>query len=78
MGLRAVTIAMDQLLNACIGGMADETLSARAYRLAPVSYGWRFTRRVIDALFFFFDPDHCAASYFAEVARKHLPREYRK
>lgn len=32
MSLKQIAIAFDQLLNAMLGGMADETLSARAHR----------------------------------------------
>ena len=69
-------IALDQLFNTLIGGMADETLSARAWRLGGVSPGWRTARRVIDALFFWQD-NHCAAAFLAEVTRKQLPTVYR-
>ena len=77
MSLFQVALAIDQLANTLIGGMADETLSARAYRLRLVSYGWHIAQVVIDALFFWQD-EHCKQSYFAEFERKHLPGEYRK
>lgn len=75
MSLKQTALAFDQLLNTLIGGMADETLSARAWRLRLISVPWRVTRVVIDALFFLQD-DHCKQSYFAEFERKHLPGEY--
>jgi hypothetical protein len=65
-----VLIALDQLLNALFGGWADETLSAYAHRKSD----WR--REWINALFFW-QPDHCALSYWAERNRKQLPPEYR-
>lgn len=69
-------IAVDQLLNALLGGMADETLSSRAYRAEVKGriFGKIF-RPLIDALFFF-DKDHCFKSYLSELNRRHLPREF--
>lgn len=52
-----VFIACDQLLNAILGGWADETLSARAYRLAFRAYTqdeitrWVYAEKVINWLF---------------------------
>lgn len=75
-------IAIDQVLNTLVyipndgWGYADETLSARAWRLSATSEYARYTRIAIDILFFF-DPDHCRTSYLSEVERKHLPVEYR-
>lgn len=70
MSLKQVAIAFDQLLNALLGGFADETLSARAHRTqSPLE-------RYIDAIFFW-QPDHCADSYLSEKERKQLPPEYR-
>lgn len=65
-----VLIALDQLLNALLGGWADETLSARAHRQSD----WR--RGVINAIFCWQD-DHCAQSYWSERNRQQLPAEYR-
>lgn len=68
--LKQIAIAFDQLLNALLGGMADETLSARAHRTqSPLE-------RYIDALFFW-QADHCFESYLSEKERKQLPPEYR-
>jgi len=70
-------IALDQLLNTIVWikgdgfGWADESLSARAWRLRAQSSAWKR----IDALFFW-EKGHCEASYEAEVLRKHLPNEY--
>lgn len=68
-------IAFDQWLNTRLGGKADETLSARAYRLRLVSPAWHSAQIVIDVLFFW-QHEHCKQSYFAEFERKHLPGEY--
>lgn len=71
-------IGLDQLANVVTWikgdgfGFADETLSARAWRLREQSNAWRR----IDRLFFWQD-GHCRQSYESEVLRKHLPPEYR-
>ena len=69
MSLKQVAIAIDQLFNTLLGGMADETLSARAHRTGSA---WE---PVIDALFFWQD-DHCFQSYISEKERKQLPGAY--
>jgi len=68
--LKQIAIAIDQLANAILGGMADETLSARAHRTGSA---WE---PVIDALFWWQD-DHCFQSYLSEKERKQMPQEYR-
>ena len=70
MSLKQIAIAFDQLLNALLGGMADETLSARAHRTGSV------LEPLIDALFFW-QMGHCFQSYLSEKDRKQLPQEYR-
>jgi len=70
--VKQVLIAIDQLFNALLGGMADETLSANAYRQARKGRPWM--ARFINLLFF--DRNHCFDSYLAEVERRHLPKEY--
>lgn len=70
MNIKQIAIAIDQLLNALLGGMADETLSARAHRTGSV------LEPLIDALFFW-QADHCFESYLSEKERKQLPSEYR-
>ena len=48
-----VLIAVDQLLNAALGGHADETLSARAHRMREKKHRyWGWTAGAIDRLFF--------------------------
>ena len=71
-----VLIALDQVANTLLGGWAVETISARAWRMSARSEAWRYTRIVID-LIFFFDKDHCRESYLSEEVRAHLPVEYR-
>lgn len=75
-----ILIAMDQLLNTLIpGGMADETLSARAYRMkAKGQRYWGWTADAIDLLFFWQkNPGHCERAHLAEVKRHQLPKDYK-
>ena len=73
MKLKQTLIAVDQLINAVLGGWADETLSSRAWRLRN-KHPWVY--RAIDCLFFW-DPDHCYHSYQSELERRQLPPELR-
>lgn len=72
--MKQFLIALDQLFNTLLGGMADETLSARAYRQKLKGNPW--PSRVIDALLFW-DANHCFNSYLSEKSRVQLPKEYR-
>lgn len=63
-------IALDQLINTLCGGMADETISARAYRK-----GWKRRMAVINWVFN--DAHHCELSYQSELFRAQLPSGYR-
>lgn len=74
--LLRLAIALDQVANVLAGGHPDETLSARAYRLRAVKRTWRLAYRTINTVFWW-QADHCAASYEAERLRHHLPPEYR-
>lgn len=69
-------IAFDQSVNALFGGYADETISARTYRMSLYSNYWMLLRRVIDTLFFF-DKNHCYKSWISEFEKHQLPEEYR-
>ena len=77
--LTQVLVALDQLANAMLGGFADETLSARAYRNdSPMGKRrWRIARRVIDAVFFW-EPGHCFLAFKAEIDRRQYPPSYRE
>ena len=79
MRLKQVLIAIDQLLNTFIGGMADESISARAYRNDSKTgkRRWRIARRVIDTLFFW-EVDHCFYAFMSEVDRRQYPPSYRE
>ena len=49
--LKNILIAIDQLLNAVLGGAPDETLSSRAHRAREEGKpGWRHVARLIDTL----------------------------
>lgn len=74
MRLREIAIACDQLANAILGGYACETISARCYRLRAYA-PYTSMRRWIDRIFFW-QPDHCKASYEAQVARRNVPADY--
>jgi hypothetical protein len=74
MRAREIAVAVDQLCNAIFGGYASETISARCWRLrAERPYGT--LQRLIDRLFFW-QSDHCRASYEAQVQRRNMPAEY--
>lgn len=79
--MKQLLISIDQALNVLVYingdgfGMADETLSARAWRLRAKSRVYR----IIDTIFFFDkegEKRHCQLSYESELSRKHLPKEY--
>lgn len=68
-------IAVDQLINACLGGFADETLSSRCWRLR-YREPYSTLRAVIDGAFFW-QSEHCRKSYDAEIKRTQSPRSQR-
>lgn len=72
-----IAIAFDQMLNALLGGGADETLSSRAYRADRDGklFG-RIFRPVIDTIFFW-HTRHCYDSYLAEVQRRQYSKNFR-
>ena len=69
-----VLVAVDQLINTFVGGFADETLSARAYRREL--RGKPLVAKVINCLFFW-QTNHCKEAYESELARTQYPPEYR-
>lgn len=73
--VKNVLIALDQLVNALIGGYCDETLSSHAYRM-DVERNRKTVRRIIDTVLFF-DKDHCYQSYLSEIERRQLPPNMR-
>ena len=72
---KQAAIVVDQAANVAFCGWADETISARAYRTRATKWGgvaYRWINRL-----FFWQEDHCMASYAQEMFRNHLPMEYR-
>lgn len=69
-----VLVALDQLINTFFWGMADETLSARAYR-HKLDGSRKWVAWLLDKLFFWQD-EHCKQAYESEMERKQLPKEY--
>lgn len=74
--LTSVFVAIDQLLNALLGGSCDESLSSRSYRAERDGKAFGFTRPVIDTLFCWQDR-HCYQAYLAEVQRRQLSSNFR-
>ena len=71
-----VLIAIDQLVNTLLGGMADETLSARAHRMREKRHRyWGWTANAIDRLFFW-QRQHCWQAHQSELLRRQLPSHY--
>lgn len=76
MSVKQVLIALDQLANTLIGGWADESISARAFRMHRHSRRWNQAMKLIDTLCFW-EPAHCQLAWLGERARNQLPVEYR-
>ena len=72
--MKQVLIALDQLANTFAGGWADETLSARLFRL-ELERGIGWPRKLLDAVFFWQEA-HCHAAWVSEMNRTQLPRSY--
>lgn len=70
-----VLVAIDQLVNTFLGGYADETLSARAYRRRLRGKG--SVAKVLDCLFFW-QEEHCKNAYESEIKRLQLPPSMRE
>lgn len=69
-------IAVNQVVNVLLlGGMADETISARAYRLM-LEGTTNIPYRVINFIFFW-ESDHCFIAYREEIERKQYPAHYK-
>lgn len=74
--LLQLLLALDQLANVVLGGYADETLSARAYRADESGKVLgRILRPLIDTLFFW-ESRHCHNAYLSEVQRRQYPAAY--
>lgn len=75
--VKQLLIAIDQLVNALLGGWSDETLSSRAYRNRMNTAFWFYLYCLIDCLFWF-EKDHCRKSFESERDGLQLPPELRK
>lgn len=75
-----VLIALDQLVNALVGGWADETLSSRAYRAeGRGKLAGRILRPTIDLIARLFgDRNHCKTAFLTEGDRAQLPPAFRE
>lgn len=73
----AVLIALDQLANALLLGAPDETLSSRAHRAWRDGKWFGVVFRPAINLLFFWQADHCADAYLAEVQRRQFPPHFR-
>ena len=74
---KSLLIALDQLVNAVLGGWPDETVSSRAWRW-DISGRRAWPRKFIDGLALIFgDCDHCRESYESERLGRQLPPELR-
>lgn len=71
-----VSVAIDQMLNALLGGWADETISSRAYRMKDSGPAWRLIHAGINLLLFF-QKDHCRIAHDYERNRWQMPPELR-
>lgn len=74
--MKQLLIALDQLFNTLLGGMADETLSARAWR-CYLQDRWPYWIWLGIDTIFFWQPAHCYHSWLAEFEREHLPSIYK-
>lgn len=76
--LKQFGIAIDQLCNTLIAGMADETLSARCFRNAKKGYWYAVLLKfILDLCLSPIKRNHCFESYYSEIKRKQLPPCYR-
>lgn len=76
--LKQFGIAIDQLINTLLGGYADESLSARSFRVAEKGYWYaQAIEWCINLIFWPFQKDHCHKAYNSEIENRQLPPEYR-
>ncbi len=75
--LKQFGIACDQVANTVLGGMADETLSARTHRVAQKGYWYaELLEFILNLIFSPIKHNHCYNAFMSEVQRKQLPKEY--
>ena len=71
-----VALAFDQMLNALLGGWADESLSSRSWRL-HIEHNRTIPKTIINGIFFW-QENHCREAYESELERLHVPPQMRK
>jgi hypothetical protein len=89
--MKQIILAVNQLINTFVWssydkenfeygfGRADETISARLWRLNDKSTNWKFVQGVVDTVFEFFgESDHTYKAWVAELQRRHLPPPYQE
>ena len=74
---KQILIGFDQFVNTWFGGWADETFSARCWRLRNYSRPWSWARCIVDTILWF-DKNHCMESWKSEQNRTQLPGSYLK
>lgn len=70
-------LALDQGVNSLLLGYAEETISARCYRMQSRSRFWRRMLRIVDRIFARWERDHCLKSWQSEQRGTQLPPDYR-
>lgn len=70
-----VGLALTRIGNALLGGLAEESMSSRAWRMEARRKPWgRIARPLIDFLFALFGrPEHCMRAYLDERNKAPLP-----
>ena len=73
--LSQVGLALTRLGNALLGGLAEESMSSRAWRAEGNGKPWgRITRPLIDLIFARFGrPNHCRMAYLSDRNKSALP-----
>jgi hypothetical protein len=71
-----IAIGLDQLINAVLGGLPDETFSSRCYRCRR-KQPYKLLKAIIDGLFFWED-QHCYQSYISELNHTQASTEVRE
>ena len=71
-----IGIAVDKLINTIFNGWPDMTFSARCYRWhLQGKRDWPM--KIVDAILFWQDYNHCEMAYASELERIHIPEDMR-
>lgn len=73
--LRETGLALTRLGNAVLGGLAEESMSSRAWRMDHKGKLWgQIARPIIDGVFAIFGQyNHCQVSYYSDRNKLPLP-----